>query len=175
MERPISFEEQIRVTFDAGAAVLAEDPADVVLDDPDTGRLDLDASLAGFTVSRPVRITIGDLDHLDPQAVAVPIEWEAADRPRRFPRFDGILELSALAERPAQSRLALVGRVRVPMGVLGSIGEAAGGSQVGDDVLRALLERIAGRLTDAVAARQAATAAAMGPSHLSRPRFVADD
>ena len=175
MERPISFEQQIRVTFETATTVLETEADEVILDDADTGTLALDASLAGFTVSRPVSATLGELDHLDPQAVAVPISWEAAEHPRRFPTFEGILELSALAQRPAQSKLALIGKVKVPLGVLGSIGEAAGGSQIGDDVLEALLERIAQRLVAAVAARQAASAAATTPSHLSRPRFVAED
>ena len=175
MERPISFEVQIRVTFDAAASVLKDRAEEIVLDDPDTGTLDLDATLAGFTVTRPVHVTIGDLERLDPTAVMVPVEWEAAEHPRRFPTFHGIIELSALAERPAQSKLALIGKVKVPMGVLGSIGEAAGGSQIGDDVLSALLDRVAARLVAAVADRQAAAAAATGSSHLSRPRFVPED
>lgn len=174
MERPVTFEEQIRVTFEAATAALADAPAAIVLDDAEDGTIELDASLAGFTVSRPVRVSLGELDRLDPQAVVLPISWEAVERPSRFPTWDGVLELSALAERPAQSRLALIGKVLVPMGVLGTLGERAGGSQVGDDVLKAYLARIAERLGAAVAARQAQSAASAGAGHLSRPRFVAD-
>ena len=175
MERPTSFETQIPVTFDAAVSALADDPAAIILDASEAGTLELDASLAGFTVSRPVRVTLGDLDRLDANAVIVPIEWEAVEHPRRFPTFRGIIELSALAERPAQSQVALVGKVKVPMGLLGSVGERAGGSQVGDDVLEALLERIGRRLVAAVADRQAAAAASTGSSHLARPRFVRED
>lgn len=174
MERPVTFEEQIRVTFDAATAALVDDPAAIVLDDATAGTAELDASLAGFTVSRPVRVTLGKLDRLDPQAIVLPISWEAVERPGRFPTWDGVLELSALAERPAQSRLAIIGKVTVPMGALGTLGERAGGSQVGDDVIKAFLTRVAQRLVAAVAARQAASAAATGPSHLSRPRFVVE-
>ncbi len=175
MERSISFERNVRVAFAAATAALTEQAAEIVLDDARDGTLELDANLAGFVVSRPVTATTGSVDRLDPHAVILPLAWEAAEHPRRFPTFEGMLELSALADHPAQSQLALVGKVRAPLGVLGTIGEAAGGSQIGDGVLEALLDRIVARLVAVVAARQATAASDTIPSHLSRPRFVLDD
>lgn len=175
MERSISFERNVRVAFEAATAALGEQGEDIVLDDPATGALELDASLAGFAVSRPVTVELGSLDRLDPHAVVLPIAWQATEHPRRFPTFEGMLEVSALADRPAQSQVALLGKVRVPLGVLGTIGEAAGGAQLGDAVLEALLDRIVDRLVAVVAARQAAAASDTIPAHLSRARFVADD
>lgn len=175
MERSISFERTARVAFEAAAAALAEQAPDIVLDDPATGTLELDASLAGFVVSRPVMATLGTVGRLDQHAVVMPLAWQAVEHPRRFPTFRGMIEISALADHPVQSQIALLGRVRAPLGVLGTIGEAAGGSQVGDAVLEALLDRIVERLVATVASRQASAAAATTPSHLSRPRFVPED
>lgn len=175
MERNISFDRTVRVAFDAATAALTEQPADIVLDDAEAGTLALDASLAGFVVSRPVTATTGELRRLDPHAVTISIAWEAVDHPRRFPTFEGMLELSALAHRPAQSRVALVGKVRAPLGVLGTIGEAAGGAHLGDGVLEAYVGRVADRLVAVVAARQAMAASSTVPAHLSRPRFVPED
>ncbi len=74
-----------------------------------------------------------------------------------------------MSSRP-QSQLA-----RSALGVLGTVGEAAGGTQLGDAVLEALLDRIAARLEALVAERQAAGAAELSPAHLSRPRFTDED
>lgn len=174
MQRTISFERGVRVDFDAAAAALAAQAPDVVLDDPLEGTLALDAKVAGFLVSRPVSPTIRGLEGLDPHAVVLPLAWEAAEHPRRFPTFEGMLELSSMSVHPPQSQLALVGQVTPPLGMLGTIGEAAGGTQIADGVLQALLDRIADRLVAVVAERQARAAAATTPTHLSRPRLVMD-
>lgn len=160
MERSISFERTMPVTFDAAARALSARQAEVVLDDPDAGTLELDADVAGFLVSRPVHPTVEAVDRLDKQAVVVPMAWQAAQHPRRFPTFRGILELSALSERPPQSRLALIGTVRPPLGVLGSMGAAAGGAHLEDSVLETLLDRITARLVHVVTGREAAGTAA---------------
>lgn len=173
MQRTISFERNARVAYEAAAEALAQQATEIILDE--NGTLALDAELAGFSVSRPVAATTGELRQLDPHAVVLPLAWEAAKHPRRFPTFEGILEISALADHPAQTRVALVGTVRPPLGVLGTLGEAAGGTQVGDGVLEALLDRIVQRLLSVVAARQSTMATATAGTHLARPRFVPED
>lgn len=175
MERSISFERRVDVDYDAAVAVLRDQVADVVLDDPDAGTLVLHADVAGFDVARTVTVTLGDLRQLDQHAVAVPIRWKAAEHPGRFPTLDGLVELSALSHRPAQSQLALIGTVSPPMGVLGTVGEAAGGSQLGDAVLEALVDRMVDRLSQLVADRAASAATETGSQHLARPRFVNQD
>lgn len=175
MQRSVLFEQQLRVAFDAAAAVLEARADEVVLDDVEDATLALDATLAGFTVSRPVRAEVGALSRPGERTVTVALSWAAVERSRHFPTFDGVLELSALAASPPRSQLSLIGSVTVPLGVLGSLGEAAGGTHLGNDALEALLARIADRLVDAVAAAQASSADHTGPQHLRRPRFVADD
>lgn len=175
MDRSISVERNLRVDFEAGAAALREQAADVVLDDAAERTLVLHAEVGGFDVAREVTVTLGELTQVEPHVVTVPVQWEAVDRPKRFPTFEGALELSSLSEHPAQSQLALVGHVHAPMGVLGKVGEAAGGTQLGDAVLESLVERLTARLQALVAERQASKAAQLPPSHLSRPRFVEDD
>lgn len=171
MERSISFELTVPVTYDAGVAALRDQPEQLLLDDAAAGTLVLHAEVGGFDVAREVAVTLGELTQLDKHAVKLPVRWEAADNPGRFPTFDGGLELSAMSSHPVQSQLALLGIVTPPLGVLGSVGEAAGGTQLGDGVLSALLERIAARLQGLVSERQAAAATDVTHSHLSRPRF----
>lgn len=175
MERTISVERYVRVAFDAAAEALRSQGPDVVLDDATDGTLELDAGVGGFVVSRPVTPRIDLTRELDPHAVVLPLAWEATDQPRRFPTFDGMLELSDLSHRPPQCQLALVGTVTAPLGLLGTIGEAAGGRQLGDAVLEALLDRIADRLVAVVAERQEAASAALATGHISRPRLVIED
>lgn len=174
MERSISFERTVEVDYDAAVAALREQARDILLDDPAAGTLVLHAEVGGFDVAREVAVTIGQVVALDKHAVKLPVSWEAAERPRRFPTFEGGIELSAMSSHPVQSKLALLGRVEAPLGMLGSVGEAAGGTQLGDAVLRALVERITTRLQAVVAERQAAAAADMAPAHMSRPRFSAE-
>ena len=175
MERSISFERTVAVDYDAAVAALRDRPDAVVLDDPGTSELELHADVAGFDVARTVTVTLGDLRQLDNHAVALPMRWQATEHPRRFPTMDGLVELSALSHRPAQSQLALVGTVTPPLGVLGSVGEAAGGTQLGDSVLEALVDRMADRLAELVADRAAGAASDTGSQHLARPRFVHQD
>ena len=175
MERSISFERTVPVDYDAGVAALRQQARELVLDDPEEGTLVLHAEIAGFDVSRRVAVTVGEVTSLDKHAVKVPVTGEAAEKPKRFPTFEGSIELSALSSHPVQSQLALIGHVEAPLGVLGTVGEAAGGTEIGDAVLRALLERISDRLSALVAQRQASAAADMAPAHMSRPRFVPED
>lgn len=175
MERSISFERTVAVDYDAAVASLREQPEDLVLDDPDEGTLVLRAEVGGFDVARRVAVTLEELVQLDEHAVELPVSWEAAEKPRRFPTFEGGIELRALPSPPVQSRVALVGKVEAPLGVLGTVGEAAGGTSIGDAVLEALLDRIVARLTALVAERQAAAASEMTPTHMSRPRFTTED
>lgn len=175
MERSISFERTVALDYDAAVAALRDQPGHVVLADPDTRELELHADVAGFDVARTVTVTLGDLRQLDKHAVALPIKWEATEHPRRFPTMDGMVELSALSHRPAQSQLALVGTVTTPLGVLGSVGEAAGGTELGDSVLEALVDRMVDRLAQLVADRAAGAASDTGSQHLARPRFVRQD
>lgn len=175
MERSISLQRTMAVDYDAAVHALTDGLADLVCDDPAAGTLDLHADVAGFDLARPVQVRFGELRELDRHAVAVSIDWEAVEHPRRFPTFDGFIELSAMSSSPPQSQLALVGRVRPPLGVLGTVGEAAGGTAIGDTVLEAVVERVADRLTGAVADNAATAAAAVGPRHMSRPTFAAQD
>lgn len=174
MHRNICLERTVPVDHDAAAAVLRQQPADVVLDDPGGQTLVLHAEVAGFDVARTVTVQLDELRQLDAHALALPLRWQATDRPRRFPTFTGTIELSAVSRRPPQSRLALVGTVTAPLGVLGSLGEAAGGTRLADAVLDALVERLGTRLVRLVADRVAVAAASATPAHLSRPRVVAE-
>lgn len=175
MERSISIERSVRVDYEAGVGVLRTQAAQLVLDDQDVGTLVLHAEVAGFDVARQVTVTLGEVTPVDKHAVKLPISWEATDRPKRFPTFDGSLELSAMQDHPAQSQLALVGHVAAPMGLLGKVGEVAGGTELGDAVLEALVERYCERLQALVADGQATAADDLRPAHMSRPRFVDDD
>jgi hypothetical protein len=175
MERSISFERTVPVDYDAAVAALREQPGKLVLDDEDASTLVLHAEVGGFDVARQVTVTIDDVEELDKHAVKLPVSWEASVKPKRFPTFDGGIEISAMSSHPVQSQVALVGTVTAPLGILGTVGEAAGGTDIGDAVLDALLDRIVARLQALVAERQAAAAADMTPAHMSRPRFEADD
>lgn len=175
MERSISFERTVPVDYDTAVAALRDRAADLVLDDPGVDTLVLHAEVAGFDVARTVTVTLDELHQLDPHAVTLPLSWQATERPRRFPTFTGMIELSALSQRPPQSQLALVGTVTAPLGMLGSVGEAAGGTQLADAVLEALVEQLETRLVRLVADRVAMAAATATPARMSRPRVVLEE
>lgn len=174
MERSISFEQSVAIDFDAAARVLRTQTATIIYDDPGQRQLVLHADVAGFDVARRVAVHVGEVRDLDAHAVAIRLAWEAADHPGRFPTFEGMVELSALAHRPALCQVALVGRVHPPFGRLGGVGEAMKGSTIGDAALEGLLGRILGRLVAAVAADAANLTTAAASGHLSRPRVSLD-
>lgn len=170
MQRPISTERNVPLAYEAAVAALTEEPARIVLDDEDRRSIDLHAGVAGFDVAREVAVDVGSVSRLDAHAVVLPLAWEAVEHPRRFPTFDGMLELSAMSKHPPQTQVALIGTVRVPFGVMGTIGESFAGTELGDAVLDALLDRFVDRLRDVVRERQRAAAASAAAGHLHRPR-----
>lgn len=175
MERPVAIERIVPIEYAAAVRALREAAPLVLLDDTAEGTIDLHAGVGGFGVARPVVVDLDVPHHVDHHAFCVPIAWQAKEHPGRFPTFTGMVEVSDLSHSPATSQVALVGVVRPPFGVLGTLGEAAGGTQLGDAVLEALVDRFVGRLRTMIAEQQAAAASDADASHLALPRLRFDD
>jgi hypothetical protein len=83
---------------------------------PGVVRTKMRVSVAGKRPGPTVAITAGP-PRVHDQQVIVPISWEPISFERLLPKLEADLELSALGE--SDTRLAINGRYRVPLGPLG--------------------------------------------------------
>ncbi|MFT5564565.1 MAG: hypothetical protein ACI970_001295 [Myxococcota bacterium] len=156
MERRIDAEITVPVQWEAGAAVLRRDAASIVIDDQVEGTVRLTALVGGTELTRHAQVDVGSADATDGQTVSIPLRWESTEHTRRFPTVTGALILGARSEHPSLSTLSIDAEHVPPLGVLGTIGDAAGGLDLARRACLALLERMSDRLVAAVAADAAA-------------------
>jgi hypothetical protein len=156
MARRIDTEITVPVRWEAGAAVLHRDAASIVIDDQIEGTVRLTALVGGTELTRHAQVDVGPADAMGGQTVSIPLRWEATEHTRRFPTVTGVLILGARREHPSLSTLSIDAEHVPPLGVLGTIGDAAGGLDLARRACQALLERISARLVAAVAADAAA-------------------
>lgn len=152
MDRTLTSDTTIEVLWDVALNVLRRDARSLVCDDADAGTIRLGATIAGTELTRHAVVEVGELRELGPHAVAVPVTWRAGEHEHRFPTVEGIFEVSGLSEHPPLTRLAFVGQHDAPLGILGTVGDAAGGRALATQSVQSLTERIGVRITDAVAA-----------------------
>ncbi len=156
MNRQIAIDTTVSVEWEAGLRSLRSHLLDIICDDPETRTVRLTTVVAGTEMTRLGTVEVGELRTVDRHTATASVRWEADEHARRFPTVEGMLELSGLSEHPPLSRLAFLGEHHAPLGLLGTLGDAAGGLEMGRDAARLLLERAAERLAAAVKADAAA-------------------
>lgn len=166
MEQAIEAAVGLRAPLGRVRPVLVEDPGVVVSGAPTkeerrarrfvtTLAVDLGAgSRAEQEVSVHVGLPVSTSDE-----VVLPVEWTPTGHRHVLPTFVG--ELVARSERPG-TQLELRGRYRVPLGVIGRVGDAVAGHRLAKKVLVAYVESIGARLQDEVAHRSAQPAPVRG-------------
>lgn len=98
-------------------------------------------------VSRRVIVSTGAMRPLG-YGVAMPVEWQAAEHPERYPTLSGSLRLEPAG--PAGTRLRLDAHYRPPGGKLGAAADRALLHRVAEASVRDFVERVAERLRRSV-------------------------
>lgn len=95
---------------------------------------------AGSVLAKAVRVELG-VARRHGLCVLVPMTWEATGIARAFPRLEADLELAPLGVD--ECRLGLTGRYRIPLGVVGSVANAAGLHRLAEITMRRFLAQVA--------------------------------
>lgn len=95
------------------------------------------------SVGREVRVELG-LVHFRHRALVVPLAWEAVEHTNLFPRLDGEVEVSSLAD--GNSRLTFSGSYTPPGGQFGARLDRTVLHRVASSTVRAFLNEVAGTL-----------------------------
>ena len=150
MNRSIEVSKPIPVAFEAACLVLVEDPA-TMLSGPTTdsrrrfGHVLTDLAVtfgSGLSVHQTVAVRLGAVDASAEEAV-LPLRWSATARAGMLPTFSGEFEMVDIG---TGTRLRLRGDYRVPLGLLGRVGDRLVGRRLVRRSLSGLVDELARRL-----------------------------
>jgi hypothetical protein len=106
-------------------------------------------------IARRVVIRTGTLSSsFDHTRCRLPVAWQAAVHPERYPRLVGALDLASVG--PRRTKLTLQATYHPPAGLVGEAADHAVMHQVAEASLRAFLSRIAGVLERAALSHELA-------------------
>ena len=143
---------QLRAALRDVRTVLRAEPARMLDErlDPDRGcsvRVTLKVQVgAGCELAREVIVRLGDLTDRDGR-IEVPLGWGVVGAERLFPAFDGLLFAD---DDGSNSRLGLEGAYRIPLSVVGAVGDGVVGHRLARASLSTFLEGAARRIDDEV-------------------------
>lgn len=106
---------------------------------------ELDVRLGDSRIARAVTVRTGEVaTWLGDTRCRMPIAWQAADHPERYPKLSGALVLTERA--PRETLLTLMADYDPPAGVVGEIADRAAMHVVAEASVEAFMTRIAGIL-----------------------------
>ncbi len=108
----------------------------------------LHTTVAGLDVGRDVTVRLGPIRDLGMHTVSMALTWDAVDGHGIFPRMLGSIELTAMSDHPARTQLTFLGTYTPPLGVVGTIVDAAAGHKVADDTIDHFIDEVATRLAE---------------------------
>lgn len=158
MKRQVEVSASVRAPLERVSDILATEPGAVFAETstPDERRarsfrtaLRVEVG-SGTAVVQEVAVVVG-LARATGDSCVVPVDWRAVGRTRLVPTFEGALEVT---REGAGAALRLHGTYTLRLGLLGRMGERAGGRRVAARSLAAFVEALATRL-DAEARRRA--------------------
>ncbi len=94
---------------------------------------ELHVSVAGLEVGAEIVVSIGEIEESEKGAdrsTRIPVEWEAANRPRLFPLMSADLSIYPLTS--TETQLDFKGRYDPPMGKLGDAVDAVVGHKIAE-------------------------------------------
>lgn len=153
----VRMERTIEKPFRSLEAVLADGPSSWLAGprDDDRATAELDVRLGTSRIARRVVLRTGALTSWVGHArCRLPVAWQAADHPERYPRLSGTLELAEVG--PRRTRLTLRATYSPPAGLAGEAADRVAMHTVAEASLRAFLGRIAGVLERAAMSRDLA-------------------
>jgi hypothetical protein len=152
MSRELNSYAYVNVRFDVASRVLAENAQAVLqqatddsAEEADTLSRTLRVALAGFEVSKDVRVEVGEFQPTRITGSTVPIRWEAEHGRLLFPTLTAELQVRSVSFDPPVTQVLVTGSYDPPMGVIG-----AGADRL---LLHRLAEATIHRFTSEVAAQ----------------------
>jgi len=152
-------ERTIEKPFRSLEAALAAGPSGWLpgADHGDPATAELDVRLGTSRIARRVVVRTGVVtDWLDHGRCRLPIAWQAAEHPERYPRLVGTLELVSVA--PRRTKLVLMATYHPPAGPAGEAADRAVVHVVAEASLQAFVSRIAAVLERAAMSDELAAA-----------------
>jgi hypothetical protein len=150
VERPLHCYAYVEAPFDLVSQLLAEDAVGLLqhatedaAEQAGTLSRTLRTGVAGFEVSRDVRIEVGEFTPAAVTRSVVPLRWHAEKGRLLFPQLTADLEVCAVVLDPPLTQITVSGSYAPPLGVLG-----AGADRL---VLHRLAEATVHRFTHEVA------------------------
>lgn len=132
MERHLYVYEYAAVPYEHIIELLAAHPTAILQpsleseEESEEVRSTLHVPLGGFELTRDIKVTVGELEHLEDGRASLPVAWKAASKEGLFPGMTATLEISALADQPPRSQVSLIGVYTPPAGALGAFGDSVG-------------------------------------------------
>jgi hypothetical protein len=155
----VRMERTIEKPFRSLEAALAGGPSAWLAGprDDDRTTAELDVRLGSSRIARRVLVRTGALTSWIGHArCRLPVAWQAAEQPDRYPRLAGTLELAEVA--PRLTRLTLRATYHPPAGIAGAVADRAVLHAVAEASLQAFVGRIAGVLERAAMSHDLAAA-----------------
>lgn len=141
----ICVERMIDKPFQRLEESLRSGPASWLPGDGAASTAELDVRLGPSRVARRVNVRTGAVTSWTGRGrCRLPVAWQAATHPERYPTLVGALELTATD--PRRTKLTLRARYRPPAGPLGEAADRAALHAIAEESVRAFLTRIAGIL-----------------------------
>ena len=118
-------------------------------------------NLGGIEVGTEIAVSIGEIEETrkatdSSRVVRIPVEWEAASRPRLFPLMNAVLSVYPLTA--TETQLDFHGRYEPPLGALGSVIDKVAGHKLAEASTHRFVADIAGYLRQEGSREQTARA-----------------
>ena len=142
--------------YEAVRKRLAEDPTGVFRNATKVAALrantlaaELHVNIAGIEVGTDIAITVKSVETIEkkgnsPVSTKIELEWEAAKMPRLFPLMKAELLIYPLTS--TETQLDLAGKYEPPLGILGSVLDAAVGHRIAEASVHQLISDVAAYL-----------------------------
>jgi hypothetical protein len=113
---------------------------------------ELRVTVAGLEIGAEVVLSIGAIEESrqadSSRVTRIPVEWEAAERPRLFPLMNAQLSVYSLTARETQ--LDFLGQYNPPLGLLGGAMDAVMGHRIAEASVHRLVADVARYLRQAL-------------------------
>lgn len=148
--------DYVNQPYEAVREKLAEDPltvfrnaTKVAAQRANTLAAELHVNIAGIEVGTDIAITVTSVQENEksgssPVSTKIELEWEAAKMPRFFPLMKAELRIYPLT--PTETQLDLAGKYAPPLGIVGSVLDAAVGHRIAEASVHQLISDVAAYL-----------------------------
>jgi hypothetical protein len=137
---------EVRSALEADALNVFRNATKVASHRANTLASELHVNIAGIEVGTDIKIKINSIETLPatataPETTRIELEWEAANMPRLFPFMKAELNVYPLTR--SETQLDLNGNYQPPLGVVGSVLDAAVGHRIAEATVQQFIKDVA--------------------------------